>query len=122
MISLSKLNNLIVDKDPLSYSLIECLLYYDGPMLSIVKDSDGKTFIYLCLDIEDNQIRFCYISITDDTLSDLIGGRITLRNMIFNSEQIFLFDLIGDNQSTCYLLTDSDLFPQEYLPDEDAYL
>jgi hypothetical protein len=122
MFLLSKLTTIITDKDPENYTLTEHLLYYDGPLLSIANDGDGNTFIYMFLDMEDEQVRFCYISISNEILSDLLAKRITLQNMIFTAEQILFFDLIGENETICYLLSDSTLFPQEYLPDADAYL
>lgn len=98
---------------------IETLLYYDGPIISVVTDGPQK-YIISWADRDNTANRWCLSKVNDEQLARYKNGEFSLLEVVQLNEEVLFLDFDGEESKT-YLVQVSEI-PEDYLPLEDSYL
>jgi len=102
---------------PFEFKLFHHILYYDGPILSHVKDKDGKNYLAQWVDSDDSAHRWLIFRVEPIDLKGYLGGKIPLQDLILSPKNdfVFLTDLTDDGYTNTMLLKAANLV-DDYLP------
>ncbi len=118
---MKKFDGETIDVDLLSkLTWIEDLIYYDGPVLSLHRDSDNHPFIVSWVDVDDMGNIWAIYETTDDLVTQLLARKTPLMDIIKQSTNIVL--CASNATGNHYVKVTMDSFPVAYLPDADAFL
>lgn len=96
------------------------LIAYDGPLLSLFKQSDGLDALFVWLDCDSTRNRWCVIPVTRSELWDYLSGKVALRALILALPSIYVFTTGATASRRTF--TEVDKLPDFYLPDSDSFL
>lgn len=96
------------------------LISFDGPLLSLFKQSDGLDALFAWLDCDNTRNRWCVIPVTRSELWDYLTGKISLRALILKLPTIYVFNTGAKASRRAF--TEIDKLPDFYLPDSDSFL
>lgn len=96
------------------------LVYFDGPLLSLFRQSDGSDALFAWLDCDNRSNRWCVVPVTRSELWHYLNGKISLRSLILALPSILIFNTGAKaSRRTFYEI---EALPKDYLPDEDSFL
>lgn len=99
------------------------LIYFDGPLLSLYRDSEGMDFIYYWCDCDESTNRWLIISVQNQTVRDFFAKQISLRNLIKEAKDKFIYCVDIDSNlklENAFIISPRNL-PPNYLPQEDSF-
>lgn len=104
--------------------IIADLVYYDGPLLTLLSNQTGENdyFYYWC-DIDDQYNRWLVFRVTKTQIKSYLQGQRSLREVIRHPIDNYYFVGDMDNQlnwQQVWLVMPSDL-PSSYLPKADSW-
>lgn len=103
----------------------ECDLYgLDGPLLSQFTSDSGKRYLYSWCDCDGRTNRWMVFPVKEADRVRLIIGKKTLRDVVEQAKQDFVFflDIRNEsNSSTCYLV-EGACVPEAYIPEQDSFI
>lgn len=126
--SIPELDGQIMDTDPsLGYELLETLVYYDGPLLTLDENQDGLKALTIWMDVEGkntpNQKDYWgFVPLSNEDSEKLLSNKITLLEVILKNEFLYIEEIGEDQSKTVFRKFVSDDFPKNRLPDQGVYL
>lgn len=102
-----------------------CSLINDGTIDLLYKGTNkfGSNILGSILyeDDENLYLRYIHTIVSDETLHDFLNRRVSLRNIINNSNSVFIVDKGYNNEIKNSALIPLDDLPNDYLPLENSY-
>lgn len=102
-----------------------CSLINDGAVDLLYKGTNkyGSNILGSILyeDDENLYLRYIHTIVSDETLLDFLNGRITLRNIMYSSNTVYVIDKGYNNEIKDSALIPFDDLPNDYLPLENSY-
>lgn len=114
----------VMDLSRFSYQWISDLIYFEGPLLSMVNYTlDGaqhKGFVWW-YDNDDLANRWLFFKVSEDTERQYRDQQISLRDIMLNNPEAIAVDIADNLQVVMwhpFLITD---LPEDDLPTEDSF-
>ena len=106
-----------------SFRKIADLIYFDGPLLSHFVSSKGDDYLFYWVDRDNSDNRWLVLRVNLANLQKYIGKEATLRELIENPNDGYLYSVDVSNDVTYHnvRLVQPSALPDEYLPEEDSY-
>ena len=106
-----------------NFKKIADLVYFDGPFLSHYVSGKGDDYLFYWVDKDESDNRWLVLRINLADLQKYIGKELTLRELIENPNDGFLYSVDVDNNLHYHniKLVQPSALPEEYLPEEDSY-
>lgn len=96
------------------------LIAFDGPLLSLFKQSNGLDALFVWLDCDNTRNRWCIVPLSRGELWDYLTGKISLRSLINALPSIHIFNSGAKAGRKTFF--EIDKLPDFYLPDHDSFL
>ena len=99
------------------------LVYYDGPFLSHYVSGKGDDYLFYWVDRDETYNRWLVLRVGLANLQKYVGKELTLRELIENPNDGFLYSVDVDNNLHYHnvKLVQPSALPKEYLPESDSY-
>lgn len=99
------------------------LVYFDGPFLSHYVSGKGDDYLFYWVDRDETDNRWLVLRVSLANLQKYIGKELTLRELIANPNDGFLYSVDVDNDLHYHniKLVQPSTLPEEYLPEVDSY-
>lgn len=117
--SLNKINGFQIKEFPFSLKRVGDLMFYEGPLMSVLKDNAGNAYIQDWVDSNNTSNRWLLYQININQLSDYINRKTTHFNLINNPINDIIFIIDKNSQGSienCFVCSPNRL-PYEYIPD-----
>jgi hypothetical protein len=103
--------------------IVADLIYFDGPILSQFKNASGEHYLYCWSDVDEEYNRWLVFRVTTQTLNLYLAGKVSLRDLLLNPIDGFLYsvDIDDDWQYHNLQMVQPIHLPLPYLPDTDSY-
>jgi hypothetical protein len=94
------------------------LIYFDGPLLSLFKNTRGDQYFFYWCDNDENANRWLVYRVTDQEVSAYLSKRISLRELLLHPSDglIFSVDIDDDLNYNHPLLVKPNDLPFSYIP------
>ena len=115
---------LFLDNTPMGkMEIVDVFIYYDGPKLFVCQSEGGVKYLVNWTDTEDGKDTWYFVPVSEERLSQIKTGIISIYNSTKNAEDGWLIIITStpDNKSTATLAFTNNL-KEDDLPDEDTYL
>ncbi|MBR4533684.1 MAG: hypothetical protein IKO85_03965 [Bacteroidaceae bacterium] len=112
-----------IEYDFSQFKKVADLIYFEGPLLSHYVSSKGDDYLFYWVDRDDSDNRWLVLRVSLANLQKYIGKKITLRELIDNPNDGYLYS-VDVNNDICYhhiRLIQPSALPEEYLPEHDSY-
>ena len=120
--------NIEINGYPMEFNLqklMKCsdLIYFDGPLLSHYIDDSGDNYLLYWLESDEKCNRWMIVRTTMSQIQDYTAKLVSLRDVILNPCDTFVFVTDIDNDLNCQNTKCVPLksIPDEYLPDKDSF-
>ena len=120
---MKKIEGYNIDFDFSNFRKIADLIYFEGPFLSHYVSSKGDDYLFYWVDRDDSDNRWLVLRVSLANLQKYIGKEITLRELIENPNDGYLY-IVHVNNDIHYhdvKLVQPSALPDEYLPEADSY-
>ena len=106
-----------------NFKKIEDLIFFEGPLLSHFVSEKGDDYLFYWVDRDEKDNRWLVLRVSMANLQKYIGKELSLRELIENPNDGFLYsvDIDNDLQYHSVKLVQPSTLPEEYLPEEDSY-
>ena len=106
-----------------NFKKIEDLIFFEGPLLSHYVSEKGDDYLFYWVDRDEKDNRWLVLRVSMANLQKYIGKELSLRELIENPNDGFLYsvDIDNDLQYHSVKLVQPSTLPEEYLPEEDSY-
>ena len=120
---MKKIEGYNIDYDFSSFRKIADLIYFEGPFLSHYISSKGDDYLFYWVDKDDKDNRWLVLRVSLANLQKYIGKEITLRELIENPNDGYLYmvDVSNDINYHDVKLVQPSALPEAYLPETDSY-
>lgn len=122
--AMNKLNGKSIEQLPYTnIRKVADLTYFDGPLLSLFRDTNDNNFIYYWYDSDEICNRWFVFRISEKQLKDYINQILTLRDMIVNplNGHLYVVDIDGQGNFHNVLQIEPAYLPTAYLPQPGTY-
>jgi len=120
---MNTLNGCPLNKFPLNLQYVADLIYFDGPLVSLLENESGESYLYCWSDVNSVDNRWLVFRVTKNSLQDYLLGKVSLRDLILNPVDAFHYAIYIDNdlevKNTFWILPEN--LPDSYVPEEDSY-
>ncbi|HAN73751.1 MAG TPA: hypothetical protein DCQ51_20680 [Planktothrix sp. UBA8407] len=120
---MNTLNGCPLNKFPLNLQYVADLIYFDGPLVSLLENESGESYLYCWSDVNSVYNRWLVFRVTKNSLQDYLLGKLSLRDLILNPVDGFHYAIDIDNdlevKNTFWILPEN--LPDSYIPEEDSY-
>lgn len=100
---------------------VEDLVYFEGPLLSYVKENSQQDYFYLWVDSDSFQNRWLAIPVSRDQIRHYKNKNLTLQQIILSNESVYFVDIGSDFKTTrSFSIKSSDL-EDSVMPAHDSY-
>jgi hypothetical protein len=96
---------------------LNCLVWYDGPLLSQVREINSD-FLFLAIDSEWNTARWLVIEYDESQYKEILTS---FGQFMRTREKYWIVDIDENDLYTTYSVNRENI-PEEYLPTEDSVL
>lgn len=112
-----------IDYDFSGFRKIADLIYFEGPLLSHFASSKGDDYLFYWVDRDDSDNRWLVLRVSLAALQKYIGKEITLRELIENPNDGYLYsvDVSNDIRYHDVKLVQPSSLPEAYLPETESY-
>lgn len=106
-----------------NFKKIADLIFFKGPLLSHYVSKKGDDYLFYWVDRDEKDNRWLVLRVSMANLQKYIGKELSLRELIENPNDGFLYsvDIDNDLQYHSVKLVQPSTLPKEYLPEEDSY-
>lgn len=106
-----------------NFKKIADLIFFEGPLLSHYVSKKGDDYLFYWVDRDEKDNRWLVLRVSMANLQKYIGKELSLRELIENPNDGFLYsvDIDNDLQYHSVKLVQPSTLPKEYLPEEDSY-
>lgn len=117
-----KIEGYKIDYDFSGFRKIADLIYFEGPFLSHYVSSKGDDYLFYWVDRDDRDNRWLVLRVSLANLQRYIGKEITLRELIENPNDGYLYAVDVDDDVNYHdvKLVQPSALPDEYLPAADS--
>lgn len=107
---------------PIELEFVRDLEEFDGPLLSEFRSSEGDTFLYYWCDCNEKANRWLVVRTPRQDLFRYLVGRVTLRSLIQECRDRFLYVVDMDEDATALSawFIYAENIPENYLPRHDS--
>lgn len=118
-----KIEGYNIDYDFSSFRKIADLIYFEGPLLSHYVSSKGDDYLFYWVDRDDQDNRWLVLRVSLANLQKYIGKEMTLRELIENPNDGYLYSVDVNNDITYHdvKLVQPSALPEEYLPEAESF-
>ena len=120
---MNTLNGCPLNKFPLNLQYVADLIYFDVPLVSLLENESGESYLYCWSDVNSVDNRWLVFRVTKNSLQDYLLGKVSLRDLILNPVDAFHYAIDIDNdlevKNTFWILPEN--LPDSYVPEEDSY-
>lgn len=115
---MQKIDGLLIPNLTFSPQKLGDLIYYDGPLLSLFIDEERQNdyYLYRWVDNSESENRWLITKITINDLTDFFEEKLSLRDLVVNSQVVIVLDLDDELNKKQILLTTTSNLPSSYLP------
>jgi|TARA_R110000851_G_scaffold68733_9_gene154256 hypothetical protein len=110
-----------VNKPDLRHRWVEDILYFEGPILSILKGSTTQDFFYYWCDADNRYNRWMSLPVSRQDIIRYKSGDITLLNICNSRKSIVFVDIDAKLEPQRGVEVALDSIPEEYLPPEESF-
>ncbi len=106
----------------LDHTLVGDLVFFEGPLVSLFRDSNGELFLYCWCDVDSSHNRWLVVRTNRAVVGRYLAGTISLRDIVLDplDSVLYLIDLSADIQyEAVYSVHPADL-PDSYIPEPDS--
>lgn len=96
-------------------------LYYEGPFLTLFEDKTGDYYFYKWADFDDLAHRWIVFPVSKTNLIAYLKKETTLRELLINSNSLYLVDLDADIKPVSTMITSPQFLPEDYLPMKNSW-
>jgi hypothetical protein len=96
------------------------LISFDGPLLSLFKQSDGLDALFVWLDCDKIKNRWCVVPLKRVELWNYLSGKISLRSLVLALPSIHIFTTGAKAGRRTFF--EINVLPDYYVPDHDSFL
>ncbi len=100
---------------------VEDLLYFEGPILSLLKASTSQDYFYYHVDQGPDSVRWLALAVSRDEISSYLEGEISLHELTSNRDKVVLVDLDSKGEVIRVQELDIGKLPNEYMPPQEAF-
>ncbi|RQW69056.1 hypothetical protein EBB56_18585 [Halomonas sp. YLB-10] len=116
-----KLTGEKVPKGNLNHRWVEDILYFDGPILSILKGSTTQDYFYYWCDADDRHNRWMILPVSREQIIEYKSSKITLLDICKNKKSVTFVDINEELNPKKGIDVSLDSVPDDYLPPEESY-
>jgi len=104
-------------------TIVADLIYFDGPILSLFKNTRGDNYLYCWSDSDEHYNRWAIFRVTDECLNLYLAGKVSLRELMLQpvDRWLYMVDIDDDLECRSPLMVSPVNLPQSYLPDKDSF-
>ena len=120
---MNKINGYKINYDFTHFKKIADLIWYEGPLLAHYVNPQGEDYLFYWVDRDDKDNRWIVFRVNLPTLQLYIGKKITLRDLMLNVSDGYLFTVDIDNELQYHniMLTQPSELPDNYVPTKESY-
>ena len=120
---MKKIEGYNIDYDFGGFRKIADLVYFDGPFLSHYVSGKGDDYLFYWVDRDEQDNRWLVLHVSLASLQKYIGKELTLRELIENPNDGYLYVVDIDNSLVYHdiKLVQPSSLPDDYLPESDSY-
>jgi len=99
--------------------------YFDGPLLSQYAHPNGDVYLHYWCDCDDSVNRWMVLRVSEASVLRLVNGFVPLIMVIpqaCRDDFVYFLETNNDQSVASVVLARLDAIPEEYKPEEDAYL
>jgi hypothetical protein len=117
--SLNKINGFDIKELPFSLERVGDLMFYEGPLMSILKDNLGNAYLQDWVDSDEKNNRWLIYQISLSQLNDYITNKTSHFSLVNNptNDIVFVVDKNSKGIIEKCLVCSPNRLPYEYLPD-----
>ena len=99
------------------------LIYFDGPLLSHYMGNNGKNYLFLWVDADDDYNRWVVLRTDILSIQQYLDRKVNLRSLVMNPDDGFVFtvDIDDDGNYFNIKVVPIDELPENYFPTEDSF-
>jgi hypothetical protein len=98
------------------------LLYHEGPLLSVFKDTlSDNYYLYKWSDCDDKAHRWLVFKVSIKGLKTFFDKQISIRELILEQPFSYFLDLDDQLEAINIALVATANMPKNYLPEQDSY-
>ena len=118
-----KIEGYNIEYDFSGFKKIADLIYFEGPLLSHYVSSKGDDYLFYWVDRDDSDNRWLVLRVSLADLQKYIGKLITLRELIENPNDGYLYSVDVSNDVIYHdvKLVQPSSLPETYLPEMESY-
>lgn len=122
--AMNKITGIKVDRLPYpDLHKVADLTYFDGPLLSLFRDTEDRGYLYYWCDANDLFNRWLVLRISEDQLAKYIKQILPLDDILRHpvNDELFVVDIDGQGKHCAVLLTRAEQLPADYFPQKDNF-
>ena len=98
------------------------LIYFEGPLLTLFENEYGDSYLYYWCDVDEQCNRWLVFRVTRKTLRFYVTQKLSLRELISNPVDGFLYSIELDDELQCQrcCLIQPQNLPPKYRPAVDS--
>lgn len=99
------------------------LTYFDGPLLSLFRDTENHGYLYYWCDADETYNRWLVLRITEEHLAMYIKQRLPLDEILSHpvGSELFIVDINAQGKQCSIVLMHPDQLPSDYLPQKGSF-
>jgi hypothetical protein len=105
----------------LQHYKIADLIYHEGPLLSLMCDNDGNTFLYKWVGCNDIFNSWLVLQVTSQAFINFFNKQISLRNLCLESTEAIFIDINDELEIDLSAITVYKKIPSLYLPKASSF-
>lgn len=109
------------NKSEFSHRWVEDIIYFDGPLLSILKGSTTQDYFYYWCDSDNRFNRWMCIPVTRKEIINYKSEKISLLDLCKKRAQLLFVDINSDLKPQKGKKVDFENIPEEYLPPAESF-
>lgn len=116
-----KLSGERVNRPDLRHRWVEDILYFEGPILSILKGSTTQDFFYYWCDADNRYNRWMCLPVSRQEIINYKSGYITILDICNSRESVVFVDIDAKLEPQRGVEVALDSIPEEYLPPKESF-
>jgi hypothetical protein len=97
------------------------LIYHEGPLLSLMCDNDGNTFLYKWLGCNDIKNSWLVLQVTSQELINFFNKQKSLRDLCLENAEAIVIEINDELEIDLSAITVYIKIPSHYLPKESSF-
>ncbi|MEL6950145.1 MAG: hypothetical protein AAGM16_08520 [Pseudomonadota bacterium] len=107
-------------KGELSHQWVEDLLYFDGPLLSLLKGSTSQDYFYYFVEQGPMANRWLAFAVSRSSIHDYLARHQTLRDLVEAQDSVYIVDVDDSGEVILAIESFTSDVPEKYFPPVDS--